>query len=128
MNGVFFRLLGARRKGSAFRRLSAGKVPSLNLSVGCPHKEALQWSLALSGLEEAVSAAKESSAALNKALGGAGEVKRANSEASGFSPQQVSQVERLAQELAEQGLRDRLLAQNAHSGPLRAETAQRLLD
>ena len=132
MSDFFFRLLGFRRKDSPFRRLSACKVTVSCLSKGslgrCPHKEALHSSLALSGLEEAVAATRASSEALSKALGIAGEVKRANQEAFEFSAQQVARVEKLAQDLAERGLRERLLAQNAHSVPLRAETAQRLLD
>jgi|LakMenEpi03Aug12_release.lakeMendotaPanAssembly.Ray.scaffolds.fasta_scaffold901171_1 hypothetical protein len=144
MNGFIFRSEKKESGRTTYHRLVCAKVsgPRKAISGGAADqegsgrcycaaqdkKETIQWCLALSGLEEAVSAVQESSQVIQKAWGVSGDVKRANIEASALSAQQVTFVERLASELLERGLRDRMVAQNAHSALKDSQSLNRLLD
>jgi len=142
MNGFIFRSDKREPGRTTYHRLVCARVSGPRTSghrgasdrsgdCGCSaqaEEETIQWCLAISGLEEAVSAVRESSQVLQKAWSSSGDVKQANIEASGLSAQQVDFVERLAWELLERSLRERLIAQNAHSALTGSQNLRLLRD
>lgn len=123
---------------SAYRRLIAAGLPvdrrcgaqvplspSKMGSVGCP---SVQQSLSLSGLEEAVCAALETTEVIRRAWGARSEVQKANVEASALTVRQLEHARLLAEALHERSLKQLVQAEYAQLSNLRFEDVQRLLD
>lgn len=112
-------VLSSTESGCSNRSLCPSQVGT----IGC---SSVQYSLAVSGLEEALSAALETTEVIRQAWGARTDVQKANVEASAAA---VRQVEQLAQILRECSLRQLIQAEYAHLSRLRlADDAQRLLD
>lgn len=138
MRGSHEKISKRERGESAYRRLIAAVIPadrrcggwatlcpSKMGSVGCP---SVQQSLSLSGLEEAVCAALETTEVIRRAWGARSEVQKANVEASSLAVRQVEHARMLAEALCERSLRQHVQAEYAQLIKLRVEDAQRLLD
>ncbi len=94
-------------------------------SIGCP---SVQHSLVLSGLEEAVCAAAETTEVIHRVWGARTEVQKANLEASSASVRQVEHALLLAEALHQRSLSQLIQAEYAQLSRLRAEDVARLLD
>ena len=138
MRGFRFKSSKKATADSPYRRLVAAVLPSsesccsskpLSLgqfgTIGC---SSVQHSLVLSGLEEAVSAARETSEVIKHAWGARSDVQRANIEASAPAVRQVQQAWLLAESLRECSLRRLIEAEYAQLSRLRSDEVQRLLD
>lgn len=136
-------------KRSAYRRLIAGQISAGAETAAAPriswtdsrvgifreiptqlesHLDLIQESLVLSGLEAAVINTKESSDTITRIWEGAGDVHSSNIGASALSVQEVDRAVKLAEELHEQIVRDRIRAKEAHIARLGTQAIQRLLD
>ncbi len=138
MSGFRFKSSKGAPSDSPYRRLTAAVLPSAESvrpdkppstgqfgTIGC---SSVQHSLVLSGLEEAVLAARETSEAINHVWGARTEVQRANIEASSPAVRQVQQAWLLAESLRECSLRRLVEAEYAQLSRLRGEEVRRLLD
>lgn len=138
MSGLRFKSSKKLPADSPYRRLVAAALPSsescwpnkpLSLghfgTIGC---SSVQHSLVLSGLEEAVSAARETSEVIKHAWAARTDVQRANIEASAPAVRQVQHAWLLAESLRECSLRRLVEAEYAQLSRLRGEEVRRLLD